>query len=160
MKGHLYLSNEQQDRPLDSRLLRTIALHLLEHDPTIAHYELGVRVVSEPRMVSLNETHLGHQGCTDVITFDYDLEGSLAGDIFVCVAEAIRQAARFHTTWQEELVRYIVHGTLHLQGYDDHQPPDRKRMKARENRLVRQLRQKFDFSALTPAPSRIGHNGD
>lgn len=156
MKGQLYLANEQREHALDTRLLRAITRHLLEEDASIPHYELGVRVVGERRMISLNETHLGHKGCTDVITFDYRLDGSLAGDIFVCLPEAIRQAKRFHTSWPEELVRYIVHGTLHLRGYDDHAPAERKRMKAQENRFVRHLGVRFHLSALDCGPKAKG----
>ena len=45
------------------------------------------------------------------------------GKSFVCLDEAVRQARRFHTTWQSELVRYVVHGVLHLLGYDDQRRP-------------------------------------
>ena len=56
----------------------------------------------------------------------------MAGEIFVCVPEALAQASRFGAAWQEELVRYIVHGVLHLRGYDDLQPVARRKMKRRK----------------------------
>ena len=43
----------------------------------------------------------------------------LHGEIFICVDEAIRQARRFGTIWQSEIVRYLIHGVLHLLGFDD-----------------------------------------
>jgi rRNA maturation RNase YbeY len=102
-------------------------------------------------MTRLNETFLHHRGVTDVITFDYAeglTRGSIQGEIFVCLDEARIQARRFRTTWQDELVRYIVHGLLHLDGYDDHRKADRLRMKRRENELMRQLARKFPLEKL------------
>lgn len=72
----------------------------------------------------------------------------LHGEIFVCLDEAVSQAHRFHTNWQSELVRYIVHGVLHLLGYDDLNNRARRRMKAAEDNLVGQLARQFDFHGL------------
>jgi len=66
---------------------------------------------------------LRHAGATDVIAFDYSIRAShLRGEIFICVDEALVQARRFRTTWQSESVRYVVHGVLHLLGFDDRRP--------------------------------------
>jgi rRNA maturation RNase YbeY len=78
----------------------------------------------------------------------------LHGEIFVCVDEAISQARRFHTTWQSELVRYIVHGVLHLLGYDDAHSRARRKMKAAEDSLVGQLAREFDTRGLNDKVSR------
>jgi rRNA maturation RNase YbeY len=72
----------------------------------------------------------------------------LQGEIFICPAEAKVQARRFRTTWTSELTRYLVHGLLHLQGYDDLRAADRRRMKRREGRLLRQLSRQFDLREL------------
>jgi rRNA maturation RNase YbeY len=76
----------------------------------------------------------------------------LHGEIFVCLDEAVSQARRFHATWQSELVRYIVHGVLHLLGYDDAASRPRRKMKAAEDTLVRQLARQFDFYNLGLLP--------
>ena len=72
----------------------------------------------------------------------------LHGDIFICLEEAGRQARVFRTTWQAEVVRYLVHGLLHLSGHDDLDPGARRRMKRVENRLVRWLAAGFAFTRL------------
>jgi probable rRNA maturation factor len=64
------------------------------------------------------------------------------------VDEAIIQARRFRTSWPAELVRYLVHGVLHLRGFDDHTAADRRRMKTEENRLLRLLAGRFPLSQL------------
>ena len=102
-------------------------------------------------MAKLNETFLKHSGPTDVITFDYseaDRRSPLLGELFICVPEAVAQSRRFRTSWQEELVRYLVHGVLHLLGYDDRAAKARQRMKREENRLLRRLARRFDLASL------------
>lgn len=111
-------------------------------------------------MTRLNETFVHHQGCTDVITFDYTetpgdnrkrgsvTENGINAEIFVCLDEAVRQARRFQTTWQNELTRYIIHGLLHLQGYDDATAIKRRRMKREEDRWVTDIARHFALSKL------------
>jgi probable rRNA maturation factor len=70
------------------------------------------------------------------------------GELFICVDDAILQAKAFKTSWQSEVVRYIVHGVLHLLGHDDLKPALRRKMKREENRLVRLLAKRFLFAQL------------
>lgn len=72
----------------------------------------------------------------------------LFGEIFICPAVAVTQAREFRTTWQSELVRYIVHALLHLCGYDDLKPAARREMKRHENRLVQKLSKDFGFAKI------------
>ena len=109
-------------------------------------HQLAVFFVDAPAMAGVNETHLGHDGPTDVITFDYGRppgagrdEAWLCGDLFVCLDVARTQAADFGTTWPAEVLRYVIHGLLHLRGYDDRAAVDRRAMKVQENRLLRGL---------------------
>jgi probable rRNA maturation factor len=127
-------------------------------------FELGVYVVAAAEMTYLNETFLGHQGSTDVITFNYadgvppaghQATERLHGEIFICLDEAQLQARRFRTVWQSELVRYLVHGVLHLCGYNDQRPASRREMKRVEDRTLRQLGQTFDFRKLSANPNSL-----
>ena len=77
---------------------------------------------------------------------------ALFGEIFICVDIAVTQSREFRTTWQSEVVRYIVHALLHLCGYDDLQHVARREMKRHENRLVRQLESTFAFNKISRAP--------
>jgi probable rRNA maturation factor len=137
-------------KKIDLRLLERITEAVLE-DLKIVQAELGIVLVGPKESASLNEKFLGHEGSTDVITFDYSeskAEGSLHGEIFICVAEAEKQAKEFKTDWRSEMVRYVVHGILHLTGHDDLQPAARKKMKQMEGRLVRELSRRFALSKL------------
>ena len=156
----LILRNRQQARPVDLRLLRRIVLHLLAHHFRPATYELGVFLVGAREMASVNERFLQHTGSTDVITLDYgDAEPSknLCGDIFICVDEAVLQARRFRTTWEAEVVRYLAHALLHLQGLDDLNPADYRRMKQAENRLLKQIGKEFSIGSLGVRPPARPH---
>jgi probable rRNA maturation factor len=151
VNGSLFLRNRQRTRNVDSAYLKKIILSLIERTLGRKDYELGVHLVARPQITEINETYLRHKGPTDVITFDYgdpSRVGWLAGDIFVCVPEAVDQARLFESTWQNELVRYIVHGALHLCGYDDRGANQRARMKREEDRLVAELSGQFAFSTI------------
>jgi probable rRNA maturation factor len=147
----LTLCNRQRATRIDCRCLRRIIHALLSDHLRREDVDLGVFLVGEVAMAQLNEEHLGHPGSTDVITFDYndpDNPKLLAGEIFVCVPVAIKQAREFRTIWQCELVRYIVHGALHLLGFDDRDAVSRRKMKREENRLVKRLAGAFSFKQL------------
>jgi rRNA maturation RNase YbeY len=143
-------------RAIDLRMLRRLVeaflTQLLHRDFT----ELGIYVVSVTEITSLNEAYLQHRGPTDVIAFNYAAEEAdpLAGEIFICLEEVRRQSRRFRVSWQKELVRYIVHGVLHLCGYDDKTPSQRARMKREENRLLRLLADRFALADLARSTNR------
>ena len=152
----LVIANRQRTRKINRRLLHKIAAELFT-ELEIATAELGVHLVGAKEMARINWQFLRHEGATDVITFDHSdqrkAEGGkrnqLHGELFICVAEAVRQAKEFNTGWQAEVVRYVVHGVLHLLGYDDLKPQLRRMMKREENRLMRQLEKRFTLAQLS-----------
>lgn len=81
-------------------------------------------------------------------------QSAILGELLLCPAEARRQARRFGTTWQSELVRYFAHGMLHLLGHDDRSPAPRRRMKRVENRLVRAAEERFSTRRLARSTPR------
>jgi probable rRNA maturation factor len=132
----------QREHRLCGRCLRQCTRVLLEELLQLPTYALGIHLVSRRRMAALNHHWLQHEGPTDVIAFDHRADDpalALYGELFVCPAVAIAQAAAFRTTWTEELVRYVVHGVLHLRGYDDHTPAARRLLKRREHALLKAL---------------------
>lgn len=145
----LTVCNRQRTRQINHRLFRQIGMALLQELCVVKQAELGINLVAASEMQRLNETFLQHAGSTDVITFDYaDHASGLHAEIFLCVDEAILQARRFRTTWQSELVRYLIHGVLHLFGHDDQHAAARRKMKREENRLLKSLSARFALSRL------------
>jgi len=177
MTRALHLRNRQQTCPVDLRLLRRMTRCLLTELVPTDSFLLGILLVGPTTVTRLNQTFLHHEGATDVITFDYaepvgPASGSgrcrdgtppgrglasgapiLHGEIVICPALAMRQARRFRMSWQAELVRYTVHGVLHLLGYDDLDPRARRSMKRVEDRLVRQLSRRFPIRKLAKSPA-------
>jgi rRNA maturation RNase YbeY len=148
----LTVRNRQRTRSLNAGRLRQVAWVLLSDLLPIPNFDLGINLVDAEAMAGLNEHFLRHQGATDVLAFDYgepNRRDWLHAEIFVCVDEAVREARCFRTTWQEELVRYLIHGVLHLRGYKDHHRAQRRRMKQEEDRLLRALACHSDFSTLS-----------
>jgi probable rRNA maturation factor len=152
---NLVIANRQRTKKINTRLLKEIVRALFsEREITAA--ELGIHLVGAKEMARVNWQFLQHEGSTDVITFDHrDCDLEIHGELFICVDDAVVQAKQFSTDWQSELVRYIVHGVLHLQGYDDLKPELRRTMKREENRLVRRLAKRFSLAQLS-APTKLG----
>jgi probable rRNA maturation factor len=154
MSRQLTIRNRQRTRKLDVRFFRKAAVSVLGERPQITAVDLGVFFVDAKEMAAINEQHLNHSGSTDVITFDYGsaslthFDGLLHGEIFVCVDEAILQARQFRTTWQSEVMRYFIHGVLHLLGHDDHRAGNRRKMKQEENRLLKRVAGQFSLRSL------------
>lgn len=154
---NIVIANRQRVKKIDSRLLKEIAEAILV-ELEIEHSELEINLLGAKEMAALNETFLKHDGSTDVITFDYS-EGKklrsnvgISGEIFISVDDALAQAKEFKSAWQREVVRYIVHGVLHLLGHDDLKPELRRKMKREENLLVRKLSKKFSLAQIGGAP--------
>ena len=94
--------------------------------------EVHVLLVSDRRMAALHRQFLNQSGPTDVITFAH-------GEIFVSTETARRQAKQFGNPFFRELQLYVVHGLLHLHGFDDGSERDDRRMKAMQEKILNQL---------------------
>ena len=88
-----------------------------------------VLLVSDRRMSWLHRRFLGKSGATDVLTFQH-------GEIVISVETAARNARRFRTSLSADLRLYLVHGLLHLQGFDDQTVSQAKKMVSEQNRIL------------------------
>ena len=88
---------------------------------------------SDNYILDVNQKYLQHDYFTDIITFDYCEGDKLSGDLFISVDSVKDNALEYGTEFQDELNRVMVHGLLHLIGYDDHSEEDIKEMRAKEN---------------------------
>ena len=151
---NITITNRQRTKKINTQLLKQIVNGLFA-EFGMEDGELGINLVGAKEMTKVNGEFLRHAGSTDVITFDYTtaapgvMPPTLHGELFVCVTEAILQAKKFGTSWQSEVVRYSVHGVLHLLGHDDLKPYLRRKMKREENRLVRRLTKRFSLAQLS-----------
>ena len=131
--------NRQKRPAVDCDRLRDAARLVLEGE-RIARATLSIAVVSDRAIRPLNRRYLQHDYATDVLSFLLDSgPGWLDGEIIVSADTAAAQAPQYGSSAEEELLLYVIHGTLHLVGYDDTTPTERKRMLARQRRYLRRL---------------------
>jgi probable rRNA maturation factor len=102
--------------------------------------ELSVAFLSDAALARLHGAFLRDPSVTDVITFDGDAAHGLAGEICVSVDAAVRHAGRSGAALSGEIMLYVVHGWLHLAGYDDRTPAAKRSMRRAEARAMRILR--------------------
>jgi len=109
----------------------------------IARATLSLVFVTDHKIKKLNKRYLGHDFATDVLAFDLNAsqgmpikEASLNAEIVISTTTVCRNAKRFTTTPFKELILCIIHGILHLSGYDDHGPQDVIKMREREGQIM------------------------
>lgn len=127
--------------PLASPRVRDIATAVLRAE-RVRDAFVSIAFVSRGHITRLNRRHLGHAGPTDVIAFSLGPATSgrraIVGDIYIAPEVARANAARFGGGIKEEIARLVVHGTLHVLGYDHPTGEDRtsSRMWKRQERLL------------------------
>ncbi|AKC82713.1 hypothetical protein IMCC26134_07875 [Verrucomicrobia bacterium IMCC26134] len=102
--------------------------------------ELSVTFLTDPALAKLHADYLDDPTTTDVITFEGDESLGHAGDICISADTALAYSKRHGVAFAEELLRYVIHGWLHLAGYDDLQPKKKRRLRAAEERALKLLR--------------------
>lgn len=95
--------------------------------------DISIIFCSDNYILDVNLRYMHHDYFTDVITFDYCEGNRLSGDLFISVDSVRENAVEFGTEFDDELHRVIVHGLLHLIGYDDHTLEDQKLMREKED---------------------------
>ncbi|MFL5575379.1 MAG: rRNA maturation RNase YbeY [Gemmatimonadaceae bacterium] len=117
---------------------------------------LSIAFVSAPAIARLNRAHLGHRGATDVISFGFAAAGreGVVGDVYISPEVARDNARRHGVGVREEVARLVVHGTLHVLGYDHPEGEEREgsEMWRRQEQLVRRY-------FLAPASRRVARKG-
>lgn len=98
--------------------------------------EVGYTFCDDPKILEVNNQYLHHDYYTDIITFDYTEEGTINGDIFISLDTVKSNAEQFNVSCNEELLRIIIHGILHLCGQEDKAPEDHKEMTRQENEAL------------------------
>ncbi|MCK9425855.1 MAG: rRNA maturation RNase YbeY [Ignavibacteriaceae bacterium] len=120
-------------------LIRNIILELAK-ELQFSIASINVSFVDKKEILELNSKYLNHHTSTDILTFNYSGSNTfLDGEIIISYEDAVENALRFHITGHEEYLRLIIHGLLHLLGYDDHEKSDKLKMKRKETSLVKKL---------------------
>lgn len=104
-------------------------------------YEKGVGDInyifcSDDYILEINKKYLNHHYFTDIITFNYNEDDRVSGDIFVSIDTVKSNAIEFDTTFDNELRRVMIHGILHLVGFNDKTDEDKLVMRQKENEAL------------------------
>ena len=102
--------------------------------------EVGYMFVSDEKILEVNRQYLGHDYYTDVITFDYDEDDTISGDIVISLDTVRSNAEMLGKIYDDELHRVIIHGILHLCGINDKGPGEREIMEAEEDKALALLK--------------------
>ena len=115
-------------RALNNRWLRMVAASEIRKMG-----DINIIFCSDNYILDVNMKYLQHDYFTDIITFDYCEKDVLSGDLFISI-DSVRENALFYgTEFTDELNRVMVHGLLHLIGYDDHTEEEIATMRSKEN---------------------------
>lgn len=123
------------------RLVNKASVHKLvkaiKEDLNFKIADLTINFINSDKLQELNRKHLKHNYPTDIITFNYS--GSLSnldGEIFISFEDALINSKKYRVSLNNELIRLIIHGILHLLGYNDKTAFEKKIMKSLENQLT------------------------
>lgn len=95
--------------------------------------EISFIFCSDSYLLDVNRKYLNHDYFTDIITFDYVENGLVSGDIFISVDRVKENSGLFNVSFFDELKRILIHGILHLTGYNDKSDPEKQVMTQKEN---------------------------
>ncbi len=139
MQVHIVTSGLRHSIP--ASWLRTAALRAMRATRCSRSAELEVALVDDATIARLNRRHLGHRGATDVLTFPAaPAPGDrVMGEVVISVERAREQARRAGWPVRREVALLVVHGVLHLRGYDDLTRAGAARMRARERTILTRI---------------------
>ena len=95
--------------------------------------EISYVFCDDDYLLELNQQYLQHDTLTDIISFDYTVGSELNGDIFISVERVRENAEIFNQTFDNEILRVMIHGVLHYCGYKDKSTADEQQMRLKEN---------------------------
>jgi probable rRNA maturation factor len=98
--------------------------------------EINFILCSDKYILQINQQFLNHDYYTDVITFNYCEDNNISGDIFISIERVHENANDFKVSFENELLRVMIHGVLHLIGYSDESDEEKKNMHKKEDEYL------------------------
>lgn len=135
-KVKIEVANRRDGLEVPPAEIEAVARAVLEREG--AGGEIDVAVVGDEQIRQLNRRHLKRDAVTDVLAFPYrPRRDGLRGEVVINADAALREAADREHGPEDEALLYVVHGLLHLLGYDDHDEQEAERMHRREVEILR-----------------------
>ncbi|MEA1874229.1 MAG: rRNA maturation RNase YbeY [Bacteroidota bacterium] len=101
--------------------------------------DINVIFCSDSYLLKMNKTYLNHDYFTDIITFDYVEDNIISGDLFISVDRIKENAQIYDVASTQELYRVVIHGVLHLCGYEDKTETEQHEMRKKENQYLKHI---------------------
>jgi len=105
---------------------------------------VSIIFTSDNYLLQINKQYLNHNYFTDVITFDYSYKSKIEGDIFISIETIYANSLEYHSTFNNELLRVVIHGVLHLIGFNDQTHEERNVMRKQENECLEIYFRKYE----------------
>ena len=134
MKVSLFVNHTPA--PKIERAKLAVLIREIIHDEKKRADSVNVVLVDDDYLLEVNKNFLNHNYKTDVISFDLNGDGEIDGEIYVSVERALVQARRYKVQVEREVLRLIIHGILHLTGWQDKTRSEKLRMRKRENEFI------------------------
>ncbi len=131
--------NNEVDFDLKSKLLIRRWIKTVAEQYNKRCKDINIIFCSDPALLEINKQFLGHDYYTDIITFDYCEGDKLSGELYISIDTVRANAVEYEQTFETELHRVIIHGILHLIGFDDHQENDIIQMRRGEEEALELL---------------------
>ena len=141
---NIVVSNLNKKHRIDEKFIRKIVVNILKILKKSSNTKLEIVFLNDRAIKPLNERYKGANSATDVLSFDL---GS-CGEILISSDMALRNSRVFNTPLEKELVLYVIHGILHLFGYDDEKPKERLRMFRKQDSVLEMLCAKISLSKV------------
>lgn len=135
----IHFESEGADVPsIDEKKISTwIEMIVKNHDRELG--DITYIFCNDDYILKINNEYLNHDYYTDIITFNYNEDNIVSGDIFISVDTVMSNSQKYNTLFSEELHRVIIHGILHLCGLDDHTEKEERNMRNEEEKALNLL---------------------
>ena len=117
------------------RIINLLSRIARDHEMVLG--SLSYNFVPREKIIEINKAYLDHHYSTDIITFDYVRGALVSGEVFICPDEVLENAAHYGVEHDDELIRVIVHGLLHLVGFGDKSEKEKMLMRQKEDTYIR-----------------------
>lgn len=114
-----------------NRIKKWVKTIVKEHKKELG--DINYILCSDSYLIEINKKFLNHDYFTDIITFNYNFDEFIEGDIFISIDTVNFNSKKYKTNPQEELLRVIIHGILHLLGFNDKSKEEKLKMRDLEN---------------------------